>query len=192
MHQLLLQTLQTIAPLQESEIDQIKASFHVLKLKKGDLFLKSGEVSQWVGFINSGLVRYFVMKNGDESTFEFTKEGEFVSDYQSFLHQKPSLQHIQAIEDTELLVINREDVLAVFTRTLHGNLLGRVIVEHRFGIMVDQLLAVYMQNEEERYMSFISNYSDLVQRIPQYMIASYVGVKPQSLSRIRRRFAGRS
>ena len=71
----------------------------------------------------------------------------------------------------------------------HGNLMGRHIIEHHFDIVVSQLLAIYMQNHEERYKGFDENYSDLVQRIPQYLIASYVGVKAPSLSRIRKRFA---
>ncbi len=77
----------------------------------------------------------------------------------------------------------------IFTNTQFGNLIGRIIIEHRFDVMVNQLLSIYMQNQEERYKHFVANYSDLTQRIPQYLIASYVGIQPQSLSRIRKRFA---
>ena len=142
-----------------------------------------------MGFLNKGLVRYFVYKDEEESTFEFTKEGEFIADYQSFNNKTESVQNIQAIEDCEILIINYENVQTLFNTTKNGNLIGRLIIEHRFDIMVNQLLAIYMQNHTDRYQNFIQHYSDLSQRIPQYLIASYVGVKPESLSRIRGRFA---
>lgn len=188
MHTRLLTLFNQITPLEKEEEVLIKDSFKPMLLAKGAFFLEAGKVNTHIGFINKGLVRYFVDKNEEEATFEFTKEGEFIADYQSFSQNKPSIQYIQAIEDCELLVINYPDVQKIFTTTRNGNLLGRIVIEHRFDVMVRQLLSIYMQNQEERYKQFIATYSDLAQRIPQYLIASYVGIKPQSLSRIRRRF----
>ena len=185
----LLQLLQSIVELGTEEKELITSSFSPIQLSKNDFFLKSGEVNTRVAFLVKGLVRYFVYKEEEESTFEFTREGEFIGDYQSFNSQKPSLQNIQAIEDCDLLAISYPDLQKIFSETKNGNLLGRTIIEHRFDVMVNQLLAVYMQSHEERYTSFLKHYSDLAQRIPQYLIASYVGVRPESLSRIRRRFA---
>ena len=187
MYTHLLELFSQIAKLEDNEIELIKRSFKPLHLNKGEFFLEAGKVNRYVGFLNNGLVRYFVYKDGEESTFEFTKEGEFIADYQSFNKKSISIQNIQAIEPCELLIINHEDVQTIFNTTPHGNLIGRIIVEHRFEVMVNQLLAIYMQSHEERYRSFIKNYSGLSRRIPQYLIASYVGVKPESLSRIRRR-----
>ena len=186
---LLFQILGQITALEDKEIELIKASFKPMELKKGEFFLQSGEVNKYVGSLTKGLVRYFVFKNDDESTFIFTKEGEFIADYQSFNNKTPTVQNIQAIEDCELLIIDHERVQHIFKATTNGNLIGRLIVEHRFEVMVNQLLALYMQDHEERYHSFVKHYSNLTQRIPQYLIASYVGVKPESLSRIRRRYA---
>lgn len=183
----LLLMLNQIVELSEAEQQLICERFKPLGLKKGDLFLGEGKISRHVGFLRRGLVRYYVHKNEQEATFEFTKEGEFVSDYQSFNTQTQSMQNIQAIEDCELLVITHADLHYIFNHTEHGNLLGRVILEHRFDIMVRQLMAIYMQNPEARYHHFVKQYSDLTQRIPQYMIASYVGIQPQSLSRIRKK-----
>ena len=189
MYSKLLALINQIARLEDEETELIKKSFHALNLAKGDYFLEAGKVNRHLGFLNKGLVRYFVYKDGEESTFEFTKEGEFIGDYQSFNRRSASVQSIQAIEACELLTISYSGVQSIFNTTTHGNLIGRVILEHRFDAMVSQLLAIYMQNHEDRYRSFIKNYSGLSQRIPQYLIASYVGVKPESLSRIRRRFA---
>lgn len=189
MHSNLLNQLSQIAELDEQEVDLIKSSFKPFFLTKGTFFLRAGEINKHVGYLNNGLVRYFVYKDDEESTFEFTKEGEFIADYQSFNNKTASLQNIQAIEDCEMLIINYTDLQALFSTIKNGNLIGRQVIEHRFDVMVNQLLAVYMQNHEDRYKSFVEHYSDLTQRIPQYLIASYVGVKPPSLSRIRRRFA---
>ncbi len=188
MYSKLLELINQITVLEEKEIELIKSSFKPLQLTKGEFFLEAGKINKHVGFLHKGLVRYYVYKEEEESTFEFTKEGEFIADYQSFNNKTESVQNIQAIEDCEILIINYENVQTIFNSTKKGNLIGRRIVEHRFDIMVNQLLAIYMQNHEDRYQNFIKHYSDLSQRIPQYLIASYVGVKPQSLSRIRRRF----
>ena len=174
--------------LDQKESDLIEASFRPFTLEKGSFFLEEGKINKHVGFLEKGLVRYFVYKDGEEATFEFTKEGDFIADYESFNNGITSVQNIQAIEDCEMQIIDYPSVQHIFNNTKNGNLIGRLIIEHRFDVMVNQLLAIYMQSHEERYKKFISEYSDLSQRIPQYMIASYVGVKPPSLSRIRRRF----
>jgi len=192
MYSKLLELINQITYLEEIEIELIKNCFKPLLLNKGEFFLEVGKINKHVGFLNKGLVRYFVYKDEEESTFEFTKEGEFIANYQSFNNKTGSVQNIQAIEDCEILIINYENVQTIFNTTKNGNLIGRLIIEHRFDIMVNQLLAIYMQNHAERYQNFIQHYSDLSQRIPQYLIASYVGVKPESLSRIRRRFAKRT
>ena len=189
MHTNLLKLFSQITELNREEVELIKSSFKPFFLAKGTFFLRAGEVNKHVGFLQKGLVRYFVYKDDEESTFEFTKEGEFIADYQSFNNNTVSIQNIQAIEDCEMLIINYPSVQTIFNTTKNGNLIGRHLIEHRFDVMVNQLLAVYMQNHEERYNRFIEQYLDLTQRIPQYLIASYVGVQPQSLSRIRRRFA---
>ena len=188
MYSKLIKILSQFANLDENETELIKSSFKTYSLLKGEYFLKEGEINKHVGFLNTGLVRYFVYKDGEESTFEFTKEGEFIGDYQSFRNASVSKQNIQAIEDCELLIIDFPKIQNIYNNTENGNLIGRHIIAHRFDVMVNQLLEVYMQNHEDRYKSFIKKYYDLTQRIPQYLIASYVGVKPESLSRIRRRF----
>lgn len=185
----LLEHLRMLTPLEETEEKFILESFSPLQLKKGEFFLESGQINHHVGYLANGLIRYFVYKDIEESTFEFTKEGEFIADYQSFNEHTPSVQNIQAIEDCDVLVIGFKDVQRFFNWSENGNLIGRMIIEHRFNVMVNQLLAIYMQSHEDRYRSFVDNYADLASRIPQYLIASYVGVKPESLSRIRKRFA---
>ena len=187
MHDLLLQTLRQIVTLDLDEEQLLKTIFNEMHLKKGDFFLKAGEINNKLGFVNKGLIRYFVYKNEDESTIEFTSEGEFIAEYQSFLDNSEAIQYIQAIEDTTLLVTDNDSIQQLYNKTKHGNLIGRLVIEYRYNHLMKQLLSIYMHNPEQRYRNFIQVYPNLIQRIPQYYIASYVGVKPESLSRIRKR-----
>lgn len=173
MHTELLQLLHQIVPPEPEEELLIKESFKPRTLAKGEFFLKEGEINTQIGFIRKGLVRYFVHKNEEESTFMFSKENEFIADYQSFNQHIPTIQNIQAIENCDLLVINYADVQHIFHHTQHGNLLGRIIIEHRFAVMVNQLLSIYLHNQEERYKHFVATYAELTQRIPQYLIALF-------------------
>ena len=186
-YDILLNSLRQITALEPEEELLFRQAFKPYVVKKNDFFLQSTEINRGLGFLCKGLVRYFVFKNDEESTLEFTKEGEFIADYGSFLSKEPSLQNIQALEDCELLVIEYEELQKLYKVSRNANLLGRVIIEHRFIIMVNQLLTVHRYTPEDRYRYFLEHYKDLVQRIPQYIIASFVGVKPQSLSRIRKR-----
>ena len=185
--ELFLHTLKEITTLEPNEEQLFLQSFVPLFVKKNNYFLESTQINTRLGFLCKGLVRYYVFKNDEEATIEFTKEGEFVADYESFISKKPSIQNIQALEDCEFLIIDYDKLQQLYQISRNANFLGRIIIEHRFIIMVNQLLTVHRYSPEDRYRYFLKNYKDLTQRIPQYLIASYVGVKPQSLSRIRKR-----
>lgn len=189
MYQKLIQSVKQIAPIDSDEEDIFMNVFSLKVIKRGDFFLKEGEVNNKLGFVVEGLVRYFVYKDNEESTLEFSKEGEFIAEYQSFLTQTESIQCIQAIENTTLLVTDFQGLQTIYSKIKNGNLIGRIVIEYRFGHLMRQLLSIYMHTAEERYLHFLKTFPDLVQRVPQYYIASYVGVKPESLSRIRKRLA---
>jgi CRP-like cAMP-binding protein len=190
MHKFLLDTISQIINFDEETEEFIIKSFRELKIKKGDHFLKEGEPNLLLGFIVKGLVRIYITKNGDEqSCIDFSKEGEFITVYDSFLQNGISTQSIQAIEDTSLLVINNNDLQYFYQNIPNGDRLGRILIEKRFIELAGQLYSNYLHNSEQRYLHFVKTYPDLLQRIPQYHISSFVGIKPQSLSRIRKRLA---
>lgn len=187
--ELLLENIRKYIPLSDSDEKTIGSLFHRKLIHKGDHLLKAGDVCRYVTFIESGLVRYYINQDGEEKTNYFNKEGEFVCDYMSFLPQGPSRVNIQALEDMVIWVINHHDLQLLYKEVVHGERFGRVAIESVFVQVIGQIASMYTDTPEIRYTTFITNYPDLVQRTPQYYIASYVGVKPQSLSRIRRRIA---
>jgi CRP-like cAMP-binding protein len=190
MHQFLIDTISQIINLDSDHIEFICATFKEKKIKKGAYFLKEGELNLHLGFIVQGLVRYTIKKNEEEeTTIDFSKEGEFVAVYESFILKNNSMQSIQALEDTTILIITNEELQNFYENIPGGNKLGRVVIEKRFIELAKQLLSIYLHNSEQRYIHFVNKYPDLLQRIPQFYISSFVGVKPQSLSRIRKRLS---
>ncbi|HEY8918464.1 MAG TPA: Crp/Fnr family transcriptional regulator [Chitinophaga sp.] len=187
--QALLNTIRHFIPLTEADTALIQQLFKIKQLSKGEYFVQEGYTCKQAGFIQQGLVRYFLNKEGQELTYEFGKEGEFVCNYASFLDQSVSDESIQVLEDTSLLVISFDDLQTFYKQVPAGDRFGRLVVESIFVRAKKQLTSLYSEPPEVRYRRFLQLYPDLQQRIPQYYISSYVGVKPPSLSRIRKRLA---
>jgi len=183
----LIGTIKYLIRISENEEILIKKLFKPLQLKSGDYFLEEGQVCRHVGFIEQGLMRYHMNNDGNQKTLYFSKEGGFVCNYQSFLPREPSNTSIQAIEDTALQIISRENLQRLYSEIAEGEKLGRLAIEDVFLSSIQQLKSFYKDSPAARYQLFLQAYPDLAQRIPQYHIASYVGIKPQSLSRIRKK-----
>ncbi|HTD41096.1 MAG TPA: Crp/Fnr family transcriptional regulator [Mucilaginibacter sp.] len=188
---ILLNTIKSCIPLSTHDEEIVRRLFHKKVFKKGDNLLQAGSVCRYIIFIETGLVRYYINSDGEEQTNYFNKEGEFVCDYMSFLPQIPSYVNIQALEDTTVFVISFNDIQQFYKEVEHGERFGRLAIEQVFVNVINQVKSLYTDPPEVRYSQFLLNFPDIGQRIPQYYIASYVGIKPQSLSRIRKRIAGK-
>lgn len=187
----LLNAIRYFVPLSISDEEIVRRLFHKKVFKKGEHLLQAGNVCRYVTFIETGLVRYYINSDGEERTNYFNKEGEFVCNYTSFLPQTPSIVNIQALEDTTIFVISFNDIQELYREMEYGERFGRTAIEQVYLIAINQIGSLYTDPPEVRYNKFLSDFRDIVQRIPQYYIASYVGIKPQSLSRIRKRTAGK-
>jgi len=185
----LIQTIKSFIKLSAEEEQRVAALFKEKQFAKGEYFLQDGSVCKYVGFIQQGLVRYFINNYGTELTGGFGKEGEFTCNYLSFLDQSLSDESIQCLEDTCMLVISFEDLQVFYNTIAEGNKFGRLIAEMLFVDAKRKIVSMYCDPPETRYLQFLELYPDLQQRIPQYYISSYVGVKPPSLSRIRKRLS---
>ncbi len=186
----LLNNIRSYIPLSESDEEIITGLFHKKNFKKRDHFLKAGDICRYIGFIETGLVRYYINYNEEERTNYFNKENEFICDYLSFSPQLPSNVNIQALEETAIYVISFTDMQQFYQKVEHGERFGRLAIEQVFINVISQVISLYVDPPETRYRQFLSNFPDIGQRIPQYYIASYVGIKPPSLSRIRKRITG--
>lgn len=183
----LISTLRSIIDLDAKEAAYVKLLFKEKSLKKGDYFLAEGQVCKQVGFIVKGLIRYYINDQGEDKVYAFGQENDFVCNNESFIPQIPSTKNIQALEDCEILQISYNDLQTLYKSIRQGERFGRLVIEQVFIQTLGDLSSFYVDTPEFRYEKFLRKHPDLQQRISQYHIASYVGVKPQSLSRIRKR-----
>jgi len=167
---------------------QQHVSFRYLKKKKN--FTEPDMVSNDIGFIIAGAVRYFYMKDGEEITGYFSFENEFVGSYKSFLTQLPGINYIQALADTYIITIsyqNMQQMLANPMLAYKMERFGRLIAEHYLICYEDRMASFINNTPEERYLQLLSTGKEILQRMPQHYIAHFLGITPVSLSRIRRR-----
>ena len=183
----LIRSIENIISLSPKDRLVITDLFEKHIYTKGQHLLEIGNVCRYVFFIKTGLVRYYMINDGEERTNYFNKEDEFVCNYRSFLPKLASEIGIQALEDTVVYRINKDNIDQLYKNVEHGERFGRLAIEQVFVSAINQLSSFYTDSPEQRYRKFIANFADTVQRVPQYYIASFIGVKPPSLSRIRKR-----
>ncbi|WP_107685735.1 Crp/Fnr family transcriptional regulator [Niastella koreensis] len=185
----LITSIQFFIELDLKEIDILKELFKERSVKKGDFFLAEGQTCKYVGFIVKGIMRYYINHEGEDRTYDFAQENSFICNYESFIPKAPSTKIIQALEDCEILQISFDDLQILYRNIREGEKLGRLVIEQVFIQTLQGLTSFYIDTPEYRYEKFLKKHPGLQQRISQYHIASYVGVKPQSLSRIRKRIS---
>lgn len=158
-----------------------------INLKKKEFILKPGQSCSSRYFITKGLVRlYYIDRKGNEQIIHFAIDHWWITDYDSLINQKPSKLYIQALEDTELLVLQQDDFNDLTTRIPTVDRLFRQIMEKTFIAAQKRLEFIFSLPGEEQYHLFVNSNPDFVQRVPQYMIASYLGMTPEFISKIRK------
>jgi len=156
-------------------------------IEKGSVILELGEVENYVSVIESGAVRFVIPNHESETTFGFAFQGHFFSAYDSFVYQKPSKYQIEALTEVKIWRVSHKDLNNLFANTREGNLVGRQIAEQFFCGKQDREISFLTKSAEERYYSLFKNQPQLIKEIPLKYIASYIGITPQALSRIRAR-----
>ncbi len=188
---ILRQAMSQTIPIADDEWEAFEPHIYAKKVKKRDLLLREGQVSNQICFLISGAFRQFYMIDGEEKTTFFFFENHFVCDYDSFLTLRPCDHNIEAMEDSELLAFDRETLLRMYRLYPTFETFGRLIAESVYLCIKDRLMHFLLNTPEERYRRFLqSTESDIIlQRVPQHYVASYLGITPVSLSRIRARVA---
>ncbi len=170
-------------------LEQFCSKLTERNVAKKDYFVRQGETCRHIAFINEGLLRLFYDIEGEEHIRQFHFENSFCSEYQSFLTQKPAQMSLQALEDTTLLIISHHDMYDLFAQSKDFERLGRILAEQSFIFVSQRFASMLLESPETRYQRLVQERPKVMQRVPQYMIASYLGITPQALSRIRKRLS---
>ncbi|MHA4738946.1 Crp/Fnr family transcriptional regulator [Dyadobacter sp. MSC1_007] len=179
-----------LIPLSDQEWDLFSAAFTERVIDSKTIITREGEIEKEIYFVCSGLARlYYETKDNDQITAFIFCENMFASCLESFIKQHPSTQNLETLESCTLLVLTKENLDKLYEQVPKTHMIMRKVMEARF-IAAQQLLSSYiLAGPQERYELFSVHYPHLVQRVPQYILASFLGITPVSLSRIRKRIA---
>lgn len=178
-----------IVDISEKDWDVFSSKLVLREFKKKSVILKIGEKENYLSFIERGIIRKCIPKEFDDLTFEFGFAGNFITAYDYFLTQQPTSYQVEAITDTILWSISYDDLQIIYNCTSIGNTIGRLAAEGQFIIKAKRELSLLNQSAEERYLNLFTEQPQLLQLIPLKYIASYIGITPQALSRIRKRIS---
>lgn len=169
----------------EEELDLITSKFHRQTISKNELFLQEGDICKKVAFVESGtLILSQTVGTGNEHVLDFFASGDMVSDYYSFLKKAPSDANIKASKKASLLVISKEDIEGLYNTVPNFEKLGRLLSEASFMQLAEGLKYAALP-PRARYEHLIKYKPMIFENFPQYMIASYLGISPEWLSKIR-------
>ncbi len=173
--------------LTDEEFARSTTFFIPKKIRKHQFLLKEGEMCKILAFVVKGCLRcYSVDDKGEEHIVQFAIEDWWISEPYSALTGEPSQYSIDALEDSELLLLDRDAQNKLLEEIPKFERMFRMLLENRFVANQRRITGTLSLSAEERYLSFLKSYPDIVRRVPQSMIASYLGITPQSLSRIRK------
>ncbi len=178
-----------ISPLSEEEAEGIAQSMQTKSFKKGDYLVQAGQMASSTYFILEGCVREYILTDGEEKTTNFFTEEQWAISLNSFATQNGADHNWVCVEDTTVVVGDEQQAQALFKKFPRFETISRIIMETAFAEQRAALTSYYTDSPEQRYLKLLKTRPGLIQRVPQYQLASYIGVKPESLSRIRKRLA---
>lgn len=186
MFDLLKLMSQELITLSSEEWNAFSAQLSKRHVKKLDYVFKSGHVPNEVYFVSRGILRVVIEDSkGVENTIHFSMEGQFITDYASYLRKLPASYSIQALEDCELFVLPRASVDWAYIHLKEGQKLGRLMAELYFTFHDDRIKSLYSLTQLQRYEGIELIFPGILSRVPQHMIASYLGISSVHLSRLK-------
>lgn len=173
-----------------------ESKLSIKHFKKNEVILHQGDICNKLFFINSGLARGYII---DDDGRDFTwciyfndhnahMTNLFVVEYDSFLHQKPSSIHIEALDDCEVVSVDYSDVQLIYNRLKKGERLGRLMAQEAYSFLHQMIVDRQTKSAKERFEEFVTNTPHLLDKVPQYHIATYLGITPQHLSRLKKEY----
>ncbi|WP_034762924.1 Crp/Fnr family transcriptional regulator [Chryseobacterium gregarium] len=187
MIQPLIEYFKKYLPLNSEEINLLSERIKSRKIKRKQMILQEGFVCKHYTFIEKGCFKmYGIDEKGTEHNLRFAAENDWVADLGSFYSEKPSKLFIEAIEPSIIMQIEKRDLIYLFMNSPKFDRNFRVIVEEKFIELQNRLLQNFSSNAEQRYLEFLEQYTELASRLPNAQIASYLGITPEFLSKIRK------
>ncbi len=176
-----------IVQLKETDWQVFSSKLLKQEFPKKTLLLKAGQSEDYLSFVEEGKIRFYIPKEENDFTFSFSFANTFVSAYDSFLAQLPSIYHVETLTETILWRLTYKDLQAIYAETEIGNTIGRNASEGLYLENFRREISLLTDTAEQRYLKLFTEQPQLIQKIPLKYIASYIGITPQALSRIRRR-----
>jgi len=178
--------LRNLAPFTEEELDGAMERFFPESLSRNDFFCKAGRIADRIAYVNSGVLRSFYLINGKETTTFFQLPGSMAVALPSFLQLIPSQENIQALEDTELIVINRNELYQLYENSWKWQQVGRILMEQYYIRLEEHMISLQSETAIDRYQRLATHSPEVIQSVQLQYIASYLGISPETLSRIRK------
>ncbi|UKT62986.1 Crp/Fnr family transcriptional regulator [Pedobacter mucosus] len=186
MDETIINSLTSLVDFNQDELIIFMKRLKLRKVIKNEFILKPGDICKTMVIIKYGGLRYFTITEKGEQSHWFAFEGEWLGDYESFLIRQPSQNFIQALEDTELYCLSYDDMQELYAYGAKFERFGRLIAENLFISIGRSRNELASLSAEQRYINLIKTYPNISKRIQIQHIATYLGIHPQSLSRIRR------
>lgn len=192
MIEILIAYFQNRMTLSKDEIDLIKSVFILKHLEKGEMLMREGDIAKYGAFVAKGCLRSYVVDDkGKEHIIQFAPENWWLSDTNSMLHQTPTPFFIDALEPSDLLLLELPSHLQLI-QSIPGYAAAFQAGFQKHAASKDRrIIATLTATAEERFQNFLNDYPTIAQRVPQHMLASYLGVSPETLSRIRKRWSAK-
>jgi CRP/FNR family transcriptional regulator, anaerobic regulatory protein len=181
--------LQNVSFLTEADCSFFEPHLQVKRLLKKEYLLAQDKVCRHIGFVNQGVFRMYYLQDGKEINTQFFFPNQFVVDYDSFLGQKPSRYFIQALTEAELVVFGLAALEQAYDYSHHWERFGRLVAEQAYRATTERVEAFLFYNAEQRYAQLLAQAPHLLEQVPLYHLASYLGLERESLSRLRRKLA---
>ncbi len=176
--------------IEEKEIIELIEKCKTISVKKGDFILRQGESCSHTFFVEQGLLRqYTIDDKGKEHIIQFAPENWFITDRESVYFKKPSNYFIQALEQTRALLLDENFILQLSFKSKNFVEFNNKLLHNHIRNLQKRINLLLSATAEERYLDFIQVYPDIMLRVPQIMVASYLGITPESLSRVRKELA---
>lgn len=181
------QAMRQMIAVSEEELAEFLAMSTTKVFKRQEIISRPNVVPHEIFFINKGLIRVFITDtNGTEHSIHFALENQFIADYSNFILQQPSFYSLQVLEETEVVVLPRQAIEFGYDRLKEGQKMGRLIAEWYFIYKDNRIKNLYALTPKERYDQITDVFPNIHNRVPQHMIASYLGITAVHLSRLKK------